>query len=156
MENHYSILGLHQSATLSDIKAAYRKLALKYHPDRNQGNSKYEDIFKRITSSYEVLSDPERRRQYDSQRDFITHHSFNKENVYQEKHFTSNKPYDFINNLSKYKRTITVLLVLIILYAYSEYKTRISIISGVKETYQPDDYSKNGSPVDSTGEINFK
>ncbi len=61
----YQILGISKNATQTEIKKAYRKLAKKYHPDRNKGDKKAEDKFKKITASYEVLSDPEKRKQYD-------------------------------------------------------------------------------------------
>lgn len=61
----YDILGVSRSATQDEIKAAYRKLALKYHPDRNPDNKEAEDKFKEAAEAYEVLSDETKRRQYD-------------------------------------------------------------------------------------------
>lgn len=65
MTDYYSILGLTKSASEQDIKKAYRKLALQYHPDRNKGDKKAEEKFKEVTKAYEVLSDPQKRRTYD-------------------------------------------------------------------------------------------
>lgn len=65
-KNYYSILGLPRSATPEDIKKAFRKLALKYHPDKNHGDKAAEEQFKNINEAYAVLSDPEKRRQYDT------------------------------------------------------------------------------------------
>jgi molecular chaperone DnaJ len=65
MRSYYEILGLPATATPEEIKKAYRTLALKHHPDRNPGNKKAEETFKELASAYEVLSDPEKRRQYD-------------------------------------------------------------------------------------------
>lgn len=64
-KDYYSILGLERSASEDDIKKAYRKLALKYHPDRNQGNKQAEDKFKEAAEAYEVLSDPKKKETYD-------------------------------------------------------------------------------------------
>jgi molecular chaperone DnaJ len=61
----YQILGVERNASADDIKKAYRKLALKYHPDRNQGDKDAEEKFKEVSAAYEVLSDPDKRRSYD-------------------------------------------------------------------------------------------
>ena len=61
----YEILGIVRSASQDEIKKAYRKIALKYHPDRNQGDKVAEDKFKEAASAYEVLSDEVKRSNYD-------------------------------------------------------------------------------------------
>lgn len=61
----YEVLGVSRTATQDEIKAAYRELAMKYHPDRNQDDAEAEEKFKQINAAYEVLSNPQKRAQYD-------------------------------------------------------------------------------------------
>ena len=63
--DYYEVLGLKKEATPEEIKKAYRKLALKYHPDRNSSDSNAEDKFKEINEAYQVLSNPEKKAKYD-------------------------------------------------------------------------------------------
>ncbi len=65
-KDYYKIIGVDKNASQDEIKKAYRKLAMKYHPDRNQENKKAEEKFKQVTEANEVLSDPEKRKKYDS------------------------------------------------------------------------------------------
>ena len=64
-EDYYEILGVDKKATAAEIKKAYRKKALKYHPDKNPGDAKAEEMFKKAAEAYEVLSDPDKRSKYD-------------------------------------------------------------------------------------------
>jgi curved DNA-binding protein len=63
--DYYEVLGIKKDGSAQDIKKAYRKLAMKYHPDRNKGDKEAEEKFKKISEAYAVLSDPEKRKQYD-------------------------------------------------------------------------------------------
>ena len=65
MADYYDLLDVPRNASTDDIKRAYRKLALKYHPDRNQGSKETEERFKEVTEAYEVLRDSEKRSVYD-------------------------------------------------------------------------------------------
>lgn len=65
MRDYYEILGVERSASQEDVKRAYRKMALKYHPDRNPNDDGAEHRFKEAAEAYEVLSDPQKRQRYD-------------------------------------------------------------------------------------------
>ena len=65
-KDYYKILGVEKSATKEEISKAFRKLALKYHPDKNPNDKAAEEKFKEITEAHEVLSDPEKRKKYDA------------------------------------------------------------------------------------------
>jgi len=64
-KDYYSILGIQKGASSDEVKRAYKKLAMKYHPDQNPDDKKAEEKFKEISEAYEVLSDPEKRKLYD-------------------------------------------------------------------------------------------
>src|ERR1700741_4107377 len=64
-KDYYKILGINKTASQDEIKKAYRKLAVKYHPDKNPGDTAAENKFKEINEAKDVLSDPEKRRKYD-------------------------------------------------------------------------------------------
>ena len=64
-KKYYDILGVSENASESEIKEAYRKLAFKWHPDRNRGNKEAETKMKEINEAYEVLGNPEKRQNYD-------------------------------------------------------------------------------------------
>ncbi|MGN6647329.1 MAG: DnaJ domain-containing protein [Cytophaga sp.] len=65
MTDYYRILGLEHTASAQDIKKAYRKLSLKFHPDKNGGDEFFENMFKQINEAYEILSNPSKKATYD-------------------------------------------------------------------------------------------
>src|SRR5690554_6420497 len=64
-KDYYKVLGVAKNATDDEIKKAYRKLAVKYHPDKNQGDKEAEAKFKEVAEAYEVLKDSDKRKKYD-------------------------------------------------------------------------------------------
>jgi len=81
-KDYYASLGVAKDASNEAIKKAYRKLALKYHPDKNPGDAKAEEKFKEITEAYAVLSDKEKRSQYDQFGEAGFHQRFSHEDIY--------------------------------------------------------------------------
>lgn len=67
MKTHYDTLGVEKTSSEDEIKKSYRKLAIQYHPDKNPGNKEAEEKFKEISLAYEVLSDKDKRSQYDAE-----------------------------------------------------------------------------------------
>ena len=65
MRDFYDVLGVSKSASNDEIKKAYRKLALKFHPDKNPGNAEAEKNFKEAAEAYSILSDSQKKSQYD-------------------------------------------------------------------------------------------
>ena len=63
--DYYEVLGVAKTATADEIKKAYRKKAIQYHPDRNPGDKEAEEKFKEAAEAYEVLSNPDKRSRYD-------------------------------------------------------------------------------------------
>ncbi|MGA1864990.1 MAG: DnaJ C-terminal domain-containing protein [bacterium] len=80
--DYYKTLGIDKKASKEEIKKAYRKLALKYHPDRNKDNPQAEEKFKEINEAYAVLSDPEKRKQYDQFGSAEFHQRFSQEDIF--------------------------------------------------------------------------
>src|SRR5690606_41735458 len=67
MANHYQILGIEYSATPAQIRTAYKRKAMLYHPDRNPGSKEDEETFKQINEAYHMLSNPIKKARYDAQ-----------------------------------------------------------------------------------------
>lgn len=81
-QDYYEVLGLKKGASADEIKKAFRKLAIKYHPDKNPGDKKAEDRFKEINEAYAVLSDPEKKSQYDQFGSTGFHQRYSQEDIF--------------------------------------------------------------------------
>ncbi|HAY21267.1 MAG TPA: integrase [Desulfobacterales bacterium] len=81
-QDYYQILGVGRQATAEEIKKAYRSLAIKYHPDKNKGDHQAENMFKRISEAYAVLSNPEKRREYDAMGSSAFQGKFSQEDIF--------------------------------------------------------------------------
>lgn len=81
-EDYYKVLGLNKDASDGEIKKAYRKLAMKYHPDHTKGDKSAEEKFKKISEAYAVLSDKEKRKQYDTFGSEGFHQRFSQEDIF--------------------------------------------------------------------------
>jgi curved DNA-binding protein len=81
-KDYYAALGIEKTAGADQIKKAYRKLAMQYHPDKNPDDKKAEERFKEITEAYAVLSDSEKKQQYDQFGDAAFHQRFSQEDIF--------------------------------------------------------------------------
>lgn len=82
MSDYYSTLGVSKGSSEAEIKKAYRKLAMKWHPDKNPGDKAAEEQFKKISEAYAVLSDSEKRKQYDTFGDSRFHQQYSQEDIF--------------------------------------------------------------------------
>jgi curved DNA-binding protein len=84
MTDYYSVLGIPKGSSDEDIKKAYRKQAMKYHPDRNEGDTKSESKFKDISEAYAVLSDKKKRQEFDQFGSEGFHQKFSQEDIFRD------------------------------------------------------------------------
>jgi len=87
-KDYYEVLGVAKDASADDIKKSFRKLAVKYHPDRNQGDSSAEEKFKEINEAYAVLSDSEKRKKYDTFGSTDFHQQYSQEDIFRNFDFS--------------------------------------------------------------------
>ncbi|MEA1866758.1 MAG: DnaJ domain-containing protein [Thermodesulfobacteriota bacterium] len=88
-KNYYKLLGVSKDASPEEIKKAFRKMALKYHPDKNKGDKTAEERFKEVNEAYAVLSDSEKRRQYDTFGSTEFHRRFTQEDIFRNFDFSN-------------------------------------------------------------------
>jgi curved DNA-binding protein len=81
-KDYYAVLGVDKTASAQEIKKAYRKLAVQYHPDKNPGDKQAEERFKEISEAYAVLSDSEKKQQYDQFGDSGFHQRYSQEDIF--------------------------------------------------------------------------
>lgn len=102
VKDYYKILEINPSATEADIKKSYRRLAFKYHPDKNFGNSLYEARFREIQEAYQILSDKNQRQAYNIKRNHQSQSS-------QKQSYTPVTPHIILNNAIQFRKKIALL-----------------------------------------------
>ncbi len=105
-KNYYDVLNVKPNATPEEIKKAYRKLSVKFHPDKNDGDEFLSEMFKNINEANEILSNPEKRKEFDNtlnSNDNYTNTSYNKQNTHSQATNELVKKFEvFHNNLKAY------------------------------------------------------
>tara|TARA_B110000908_G_C9894866_1_gene288398 strand:- start:103 stop:576 length:474 start_codon:yes stop_codon:yes gene_type:complete len=93
MTNHYQTLGIKRNAETKEIKKAFKKLALKFHPDKNNGDKYFEERFKEIQQAYETLIHPQKKIEYDRNFDFFYIRQMENRSQSQSKNKNTNTSY---------------------------------------------------------------
>lgn len=153
MITHYKILDVNTSADKNDVKKAYRKLALKHHPDRNQGNLKSEEEFKKILTAYEILSDENKRAIYDKELEIhLKSRTFNKNKSTnpktQQKHYNTGR--------KKVTPDYTRVLDLIVAFVITGFIVSAILYGILKDTEQESKSDKNDKVKNKTKEIHIE
>ena len=105
MKDYYKILEINKNATDEEIKKAYRKLAKKWHPDKNLNNPRAEEKFKEIQEAYDVLSDKKKRENYDNPYNFSSEDVFSEFDFFKNFKTSSKKQqsdYDFFQDIENF------------------------------------------------------
>lgn len=95
MKNHYELLNISENASYEEIKSAYRKLAIRYHPDKNPNNPHAEELFKKIAIAYDTLSSPAKKSRYDAILSYQQFQSFSQQTTDQYRSYTRPTTYQY-------------------------------------------------------------
>lgn len=154
MLDYYKILKIETIATEAEIKKAYRKLAIVYHPDKNNGSSDSEEMFKIILNAYTTLSDKQKKREYDIKyKEYIyskenqhtqTQTNYNYQNKQETNRQERNKPYINYN-------LIIFFIIVILIWLISRNETTTGNINADHQLEEQKDSIRPPS-----GELNFK
>lgn len=158
-KSYYEILEISQTASTEEIKKAYRKLAFKYHPDRNK-EKKTEEIFKIISHAYDVLSNKDKKAKYDieykqklykEQNQFKYYTTKNQYDTQYNTRYNSNKNNDYLPTLSKWYPFVIILFILIIIdFLSSNKKTNTG---NKKADFELEQQNRDNRPQ--SGELQF-
>lgn len=160
MKNYYDILRVRNFADCAEIKKSFRKLAVTYHPDKNKGRKDYEEKFKEIANAYEILTDPDKKRDFDfrlSQQEttFRPTETPKQENNSRPNQRTKNETKKEETREFKVPIFWIIIIVCFILYlinnSVSENKTTTGNVKADKELNKEENSKKP-----KTGEIDFK
>lgn len=149
----YDTFEIKESATQSEIKKTYRKLALKYHPDKNNGDKKFENIFKQINNIYEILSDDKKREKYDyelkKERDFEKDNHTNQADT--NNHSAQNKKSKYHNSNKKGKTKKNKFAIIIIISLIISFIVYLNLENKSKNN----ELKNKTKSIQSTGEVDF-
>jgi len=159
---YYDKFGLKQEASLDEIRKAYRRLAIKYHPDKNKNDDKYNNLFKNINYMYEILLDPTKRKEYDisinvqsdyhQEKTYVPYEKFDPHSEYKGKGFFGIL-FAIYNDLPGFIRPYVVIFLLVLLYPVILLFTNDKKESAVIKKYEAPSTAFPQDPK--TGEIFF-
>ena len=161
MKNYYKILELDKNAEQLDIKANFRKLANKFHPDKNGGDLKCEEIFKNILEAYNILSNPIKKIEYDIKlNNFIEKKIEIKTNSYNYKRKINNIYEIRISKRLTLNIIITIVLIIILIFiadGIKQFNDLNKNFDGHKKMQKENSFKiQNNNDRPKSGELNFK